>query len=142
MANDDIEEHATNGRILREGHAAARIGIERSRRGWSTTSLSDRLNHNGYRINPSAVWRIENGKRRIHLDEAIGFADLFGIPLAELISPPALTSQAAELIERVARAERTVHQAQEAHQQANNDLAAYLADHSPIREEAGAGTTR
>ncbi|MFG2996574.1 helix-turn-helix domain-containing protein [Streptomyces sp. NPDC048340] len=130
--------HTTAGQVLCEDHAAARISIERRHRKWSTTFLSDCLNHDGYLMNPSAVWRIENGKRRIHLDEAIGFARVFGIPLTELIGPPTLAPKAAELFEDVARAERAVQQAQQAHEQARDHLAAYLAEHPSVREEARA----
>ncbi|MFG2232715.1 transcriptional regulator [Streptomyces sp. NPDC048723] len=136
----DVEDPIPAGRVRGEDHAAARISLERRRRRWSTTSLSDRLNHNGFRMNPSGVWRIENDKRRIQLEEAIGFAQVFGITLTELVSPPELSTEAEELIEGVARAERAVQQAQHTHQQASEHLAAYLAAHPGIHEWPGAPT--
>ncbi|MEU9001235.1 helix-turn-helix transcriptional regulator [Streptomyces sp. NPDC048551] len=138
MAIDVSTDSTPTGHVLGEDHAAARINIERRHRGWSTTSLSDRLNHSGSRMNPSAVWRIENGKRRIHLDEAIGFAQVFGIALTDLVSPPELSTEAAELIEGLARAERAVQQAQHTHRQASDHLAAYLAKHPDLHEWPGA----
>lgn len=70
-----------------ENNVAVRIKLERETRGWSTNALSDRLNDAGFDMNPSAVWRIENGRRRINLDEAIGFADVFGLDLRNLVGP-------------------------------------------------------
>lgn len=71
-----------------EGNVAVRIKLEREARGWSTNALSDRMNEAGFEMNPSAVWRIENGKRRINLDETIGFAEVFGLDLRNLVGPP------------------------------------------------------
>ncbi|MFJ6783593.1 hypothetical protein [Streptomyces yangpuensis] len=93
-------------------------------------------------MNQSAVWRIENGQRRINLDDALGFAQVFEITLADLVSPPELAAEAAELIEDVARAERAVQQAQRTHQQASDHLAAYLAKHPGTHEWPGAPTNR
>jgi hypothetical protein len=41
-------------------------------------------------MNQTAVWRIENGspRRKITLDEALGFSRVFELPLEELMSPP------------------------------------------------------
>ncbi|WP_369391805.1 helix-turn-helix domain-containing protein [Streptomyces sp. CG1] len=76
--------------LYSEGNIAARVAMEREVRGWSTTELADRVTKAGVRMNQTAVWRIENGnpRRRINVDEAIGFARVFELPLEELMSPP------------------------------------------------------
>ncbi|MFD7298592.1 helix-turn-helix domain-containing protein [Streptomyces sp. NPDC059897] len=121
-----------------EGNVAVRIKLEREARGWSTNALSDRLNEAGFDMNPSAVWRIENGKRRINLDEAIGFADVFGLDLRNLVGPPQLAAQARamELIDEVVDAFRATQRANATLTEARDALDAYLAEHPDIREEA------
>ncbi len=76
--------------LFSEGNAAARIALEREVRGWSTTELAARMTRVGVPMNQTAVWRIENGtpRRKITLDEALGFARVFELPLEELMSPP------------------------------------------------------
>ncbi|MGE7434175.1 helix-turn-helix domain-containing protein [Kitasatospora sp. NPDC001175] len=76
--------------LYSEGNAAARIALEREVRGWSTTELAARMTKAGVPMNQTAVWRIENGspRRKITLDEALGFARVFELPLEELMSPP------------------------------------------------------
>ncbi|MFZ3569655.1 helix-turn-helix domain-containing protein [Streptomyces sp. BH097] len=121
-----------------EGNVAVRIKLEREARGWSTNALSDRLNEAGFDMNPSAVWRIENGKRRINLDEAIGFADVFGLDLRNLVGPPQLAAQARamELIDEVVDAFRATQRANATLTEARDALDAYLTEHPDIREEA------
>ncbi|MEU9608716.1 helix-turn-helix transcriptional regulator [Streptomyces sp. NPDC048057] len=138
MSGDEHEE-APDGVLLKgEDNAAKRIRGERDRRGWSTTTLSDRLNEAGYEMNPSAVWRIENGKRRINLDEAIGFAEVFGVSLSNLVGPPALAAagRAMELIDTVVAANLAAQRTQHAYVRATGELVSYLDEHPDIREEA------
>ncbi|MFG2848523.1 helix-turn-helix domain-containing protein [Kitasatospora sp. NPDC048296] len=79
---------------LSEEHATERVRLEREYRGWSTGELAKRMTAAGYPMNQSSVWRIENGepRRRINLDEAIGFAKVFGLPLEEFLGPPESSS--------------------------------------------------
>nr|WP_070198750.1 helix-turn-helix transcriptional regulator [Streptomyces oceani] len=123
-----------------EENLAVRIKLEREERGWSTTALSDRLNGLGYEINPSAVWRIENRKRRVNLDEAIGFAEVFGIALENLVGPPrlALHARAMELVEELRRRYRESRQAARAYSDATDALAAYVDEHPDINDEVDA----
>ncbi|MFF8672601.1 helix-turn-helix domain-containing protein [Streptomyces sp. NPDC015242] len=133
------DENQQKGVLLSgEGNVAVRIKLEREARGWSTNALSDRLNEAGFEMNPSAVWRIENGKRRINLDEAIGFAEVFGIDLRNLVGPPQLAAQARamELIDAVVDSFRETQRANAAYTKARDALDAYLAEHPDIREEA------
>ncbi|MEU3755087.1 helix-turn-helix transcriptional regulator [Streptomyces olivoreticuli] len=121
-----------------EGNVAVRIKLEREARGWSTNALSDRMNEAGFEMNPSAVWRIENGKRRINLDETIGFAEVFGLDLRNLVGPPQLAAKARamELIDEVVDAFRETQRANAAFTSARDALDAYLAEHPDVREEA------
>ncbi|MFG3002003.1 helix-turn-helix domain-containing protein [Streptomyces sp. NPDC048340] len=138
MAEDAHGEEPSEGVLLRgEDNVATRIKVERDKRGWSTTLVSDLLNEAGYEMNPSAVWRIENRKRRINLDEAIGFAQIFDLSLSNLVGPPTLAAgPALELIDAVIATNATAQRAQHAYTRATDELAAYLAEHPEIREEA------
>ncbi|MDT3395803.1 helix-turn-helix transcriptional regulator [Streptomyces sp. B1866] len=126
-----------------EENLAIRIKLERESRGWGTNAVSDRLNAAGYEMNPSAVWRIENRKRRVNLDEAIGFAEIFGLSLENLVGPPKLAAhaRAMELVEYVRRAYREVHRANLAFTQARDALDAYLQQHPDIRDEVDAAVS-
>ena len=121
-----------------EENVVVRMKLEREARGWSTTALSDRLNDAGFEMNPSAVWRIENRKRRINLDEAIGFAEVFGVELRNLVGPPQLAARARamELIDAVTDAFRETQRANADYTRARDSLDTYLAEHPDIREEA------
>ncbi|WP_405987542.1 helix-turn-helix domain-containing protein [Streptomyces sp. NBC_00872] len=134
-----VDESSQQGVLISgEENVAVRIKLEREARGWSTNSLSDRLNEAGFDMNPSAVWRIENRKRRINVDEAIGFAEVFGVDLRNLVGPPQLAAKARamELIDAVVDAFRQTQRASAAFTKARVALDAYLVEHPDIREEA------
>lgn len=140
MADEEPEGVLLSG----EDNVAVRIKVEREARGWSTGVVSERMNEAGFDMNPSAVWRIENRKRRINLDEAIGFAEVFGIELRNLVGPPQLAAKARamELIDEVVDAFRATQRANRALTEARDALDAYLAEHPDIREEAEVMVTR
>lgn len=83
-------------RLEGEENVARRIKMEREARGWSTATLAERLTDAGYPLNQSAVWRIESGepRRRVNLDEAIGFAKVFDVSLDNLVGPPEIAANA------------------------------------------------
>ncbi|MCX4725034.1 helix-turn-helix transcriptional regulator [Streptomyces sp. NBC_01306] len=137
MADDETPEGIL---LSGEENAAVRIKLERDKRGWSTTTLSERLNEAGFDMNPSAVWRIENRKRRINLDEAIGFAEVFGVGLRNFAGPPQLAAKgrAMELIDNVVAAQQETMRAQHAFARARDTFDAYIAEHPDISEEAEA----
>ncbi|KPI02880.1 hypothetical protein OK074_5030 [Actinobacteria bacterium OK074] len=116
-----------------EDVAAARIAFERGIRGWGTSQVADEMNAAGCPMNPSAVWRIEKGtpRRRIHLDEAVGFAALFGLRLEELYEPggAAAHRRAAELAATVRLRRRAAAEATEALDAAEHTLTAYHRAH-------------
>ncbi|MFI9360355.1 helix-turn-helix domain-containing protein [Kitasatospora sp. NPDC053057] len=89
MADEDRRQ-----RLEGEENVARRIKMEREARGWSTATLAERLTEAGYPLNQSAVWRIESGepRRRVNLDEAIGFAKVFDISLDNLVGPPEIAA--------------------------------------------------
>jgi transcriptional regulator with XRE-family HTH domain len=94
MADEGASRAAGPERPLAEDHVAHRVKTEREVRGWSTVTLADRMTEAGHPINQSAIWRIESGKprRRVNLDEALGFCEVFGITLDELTAPPGLVA--------------------------------------------------
>jgi transcriptional regulator with XRE-family HTH domain len=90
MSGEGGAERAGPGRPVPEDHVAARIKLEREVRGWSTVKLAEEMAAAGHPINQSAIWRIERGKprRRVNLDEALGFCKVFDITMQDLIGPP------------------------------------------------------
>jgi len=65
---------------------AQRIRQERQAREWSLDVLSRRLkSETGTAVTPSALSLVENGKRRITLNEALAYAKVFGIELSDLL---------------------------------------------------------
>ncbi|MEV7197154.1 helix-turn-helix transcriptional regulator [Streptomyces sp. NPDC093510] len=73
-----------------EDYVADRIKQEREARGWSTVALAEKMAEAGHPVNQAAIWRIESGKprRRVNLDEALGFCQVFGLTMDELTAPP------------------------------------------------------
>jgi transcriptional regulator with XRE-family HTH domain len=90
-----------------EDHLAARITLEREARGWSMDGLARRMTDAGCAISASAVHKIERGepRRKITVDELLAFADVFGIPMNELVIDPdaSAAGQVADLLDEVAR---------------------------------------
>ncbi|QMU67179.1 helix-turn-helix domain-containing protein [Streptacidiphilus sp. P02-A3a] len=119
--------------LYSEGNAAARVGLEREVRGWSTTELAARMTKAGVPMNQTAVWRIENStpRRKITLDEALGFARVFELPLEELMSPPlaGLDVEARRLIQEAVEAFVEKQAAEDRLHHAVVATAAYLQGH-------------
>ncbi|MGV9881709.1 helix-turn-helix transcriptional regulator [Streptomyces sp. NPDC003006] len=90
MSGEDGAARAGTDRPEPENHVAERIRMEREARDWSTARLAEEMTKAGHPINQSAIWRIESGKprRRVNLDEALGFCKVFDLPLDDLTSPP------------------------------------------------------
>ncbi|MCC3770634.1 helix-turn-helix transcriptional regulator [Streptomyces olivoreticuli] len=96
MSSEEGAARAGPERPLPENNVAERIKLEREFRGWSTQKLAERMAEVGHPVNQAAIWRIESGKprRRVNLDEALGFCKVFDIPLDDLASPPGHVSNA------------------------------------------------
>ena len=95
MANEISwkEGHSLIANLGSEDWLAQRIEAERKSRGWSQAELSKQLGAIGYPLHQSAISKIErppkaDGRRAITINEAIGFARVFDIPLGELLLPP------------------------------------------------------
>jgi transcriptional regulator with XRE-family HTH domain len=55
---------------------------------WSQVQLADAMNRLGYAWSRVTVAEIENGSRKVSLDELLALAGLYGLPLIELLRPP------------------------------------------------------
>jgi transcriptional regulator with XRE-family HTH domain len=114
-----------------EANLARRVAFERQRAGMSTDGLAKRMTDLGCPIHQSAIWKIENGDppRRITYDEALAFAEVFGLPLEELAIPPELVTEQAvvELID-------TYRKARDEHEMAYHRIAMHIRDHPETRE--------
>lgn len=78
---------------LRESHVAQRLTGERRRKGWSQERLSREMKRHGFSLSQSSISKIENPpegtvRRAVSLDEAIGLAVVFEMPLTLLLMPP------------------------------------------------------
>jgi transcriptional regulator with XRE-family HTH domain len=73
-----------------EANLARRIKMEREAREWSYEGLSKRMESAGYPIGATSIFKIEKGRprpRRITVDEAVGFALVFGVDVKDLLRP-------------------------------------------------------
>lgn len=86
--------------VYAEQHLAQRIAQEREARGWTYDGLAARMAAIGCPIDQSAIYKIERGykvdgekkatRRRITVDELIGFSMAFSIGVEEMVADPAL----------------------------------------------------
>ncbi len=98
-----------------EDHVAERVAYEREARGWSYETLAKRMTEAGVPMNQSAIQKIEKGnpRRRITVDELLGFAKVFGTNVSDLLLNRAIgeDAHAAQLFQRWKRAEEEVKEA-------------------------------
>lgn len=71
-----------------ESNLARRVQAERVRRGWSLSDLARRMTAAGYALHPSAIHKIEKGTRRITLNEAVVYAQVFELTLGAMLLDP------------------------------------------------------
>ena len=78
--------------VFTEDNVAARITIERERRGWTLEGLAKRMTDAGCPIAASAIYKTEQGqpRRRIVVDELVTFSRVFGISVDQLLLDPEL----------------------------------------------------
>ena len=76
--------------LASEDALARRITFEREQRVWSPDGLAKKMTKAGYPMNQSAIWKIENGepRRKITVDELVGFAKVFETPVEDLLVAP------------------------------------------------------
>lgn len=84
-----MPKRSSPGVMAGEDSVAGHVQQERELRGWSTAELARRVTEAGCPISQSAVWRIESGspRRKISVDELIGFAKVFEMQIQELLEP-------------------------------------------------------
>lgn len=74
--------------VQHEAYLAQRIRVEREERGWSLERLAGKMTDAGCPMDRSAIYKTESAGRRITVDEAVTFANVFGLPLSNLLLPP------------------------------------------------------
>lgn len=116
MTNDSETSEQRAGRELRRLRLA---------QGWSQEETARRLDAYGYDWHQVMIGRIETAQRPLRLNEAVDLADLFGIPLTDLLGSPETPEQAAErtLRREVAERERAVREAEALYRDARARLA-------------------
>jgi transcriptional regulator with XRE-family HTH domain len=77
-----------------EENLARRIEHERTTKGWSYESLAKRMEEAGVKIHPSAIYKIEKGepRRRVTVNEFRAFAQVFDIPMDQMLVPEGVWS--------------------------------------------------
>ena len=81
--------------VFAEDHVAARITIERERRGWTLEGLAKRMTDAGCPLAASAIYKTEQGqpRRRIVTDELVTYSSVFGIPVDHLLLDPEIEAE-------------------------------------------------
>jgi len=86
-----------------ESTLAERIGYERQVRSWSYEETARRVSEAGCAMQMTAVYKIEEARprRRITVNELVGFSTIFGINVEELLLPVeiAQSNEARRLLE-------------------------------------------
>ena len=67
--------------------------------GITQQQLADRMAIAGHRMHRSAIAKIESGERPVTIGEAVEFAGILGIPLADLVTGPGLDDARRDRIE-------------------------------------------
>jgi hypothetical protein len=75
-----------------EDNVAARVAFEMRVRGWSQERLSKEMTNVGHPLHQTSISKIvtpraDGHRRAISVDEAMGFAKVFGVPLPSLLLP-------------------------------------------------------
>jgi transcriptional regulator with XRE-family HTH domain len=88
------------------GRAVAHnVKVLREARGLTQTDVSDRMRTIGRPLLPTGVLKVEQGIRRVDVDDLVALASVFGVPPDELLGPAAEGARTGlQRIERVERA--------------------------------------
>ena len=73
-----------------ERNLAQRIARERRRKGWSAADLARRVSEAGVRIPPNAVTRVEQGQRKVGVNELVALARALGTTVDDLLTDMAV----------------------------------------------------
>lgn len=124
--------------IASEQALARRIAHERERRGWSYDGLASRMTKAGCAIQSSAIYKIEKSDppRRITVDELVAFAEVFAVPVQNLLLPPevAAKEELVELLTAWEIARRKSAEAKEAEEGAWGSLTDYVGANPDVEE--------
>jgi transcriptional regulator with XRE-family HTH domain len=110
-----VPRHNPPRSLAGEEYLAERVSYERDIRGWSYEALAKRMTDAGVPMNQSAIQKIEKGnpRRRITVDELLGFAKVFGTNVSDLLLNKSIgeDAHAAKLFQRWQKAEGEVEEA-------------------------------
>jgi transcriptional regulator with XRE-family HTH domain len=70
-----------------EANVGKRIARQRELRGWTLDDLSRRMAAAECPIQPSGIYKTEQGSRRIVVDELLAYARVFDLTVEELLAP-------------------------------------------------------
>jgi len=88
---DDADRDQPGLGLMSEDNLARRVAWEMNQRGWSQERMAKEMTDAGFPLHQSSVSKIVNpkdGKRRaISVDDAIGFARVFGVTVEDLLIP-------------------------------------------------------
>jgi transcriptional regulator with XRE-family HTH domain len=130
--------------VLAEDHLARRIAIERETRGWTYDGLAARMKAAGCPVDQSAIYKIEKGRprRRITVDEMVALAEVFDVPIQDLLLPPEVTAsrELVRLFVAWNEAREDVGRAEGRETSARSDLRAFIDAHPEADVEAVVGT--
>ncbi len=131
----------TTGRDLyAEDGLARRLRALRTAAGWTYETAARRMEANGCRIDPNALYKIEVGekgkRRQVTAPELVAFAKTYDLTLDELCTPPeiAASAEARRLIDAWQAAFGTVADAVDAENCAKRALDAFLNEHPEIAD--------
>lgn len=89
--SDDAGTVQVGLRLMSETNVARRVEHEITRRGWSQDRVAKEMTSAGHPMHQSSVSKIvspKDGKRRsISVDDLLGFAEIFGLTIEELMAP-------------------------------------------------------
>jgi transcriptional regulator with XRE-family HTH domain len=81
----------------REGPVAANVKRLRETAGLTQAELAEQVAKAGYNLGEMAIWSIENGKRRIRVDDVFVLATVLGSTPQQLLDPEAPSGGVARL---------------------------------------------
>ena len=112
--------------VYAEEHVAERIAAERDARGWTNDGLAKRMTDAGCAMTGSAIFKIEKGqpRRRITVDELVGFSRVFGMSVEQLLADPVLWNarRLVPLLEDYRRNEAERIEAMQRHEEREREL--------------------